>query len=267
MIQAIAHPTDFSPEGQAAFVHALRLALAFRCRLDLLHVRDPRDHNHFDRFPHVREVLQRWGVLAPGAAVEDITARTGVTVRKIEIRDGDAVDGLARFLKDHRPDLTVMATHGRDGLSRWLHGSVSSEITQETHVPTLLLGPEARPFADPVGGGMTLARVLVPVARDPAPEPALRRLLPITGGLGVTLKLVHVGPDAPQVRDASGALLPVREIEGPVVEGILAEARASDVDLIAMPTAGPHGLFDALRGSTTERVAAQAPCPVLALPA
>jgi nucleotide-binding universal stress UspA family protein len=33
-----------------------------------------------------------------------------------------------------------------------------------------------------------------------------------------------------------------------------------------MPTAGHHGVLDALRGSTTERVIRHAPCPVLALP-
>ena len=34
----------------------------------------------------------------------------------------------------------------------------------------------------------------------------------------------------------------------------------------AMPTRGRHGLLDALRGSTTERVLAGATVPVLALP-
>jgi hypothetical protein len=80
MISAIAHPTDFSPEGQTAFVHALRLALAYRCRLDLLHVRSNRDGDHFEKFPHVREVLQRWGMLAPGASVDGIEPATGVIV-------------------------------------------------------------------------------------------------------------------------------------------------------------------------------------------
>jgi nucleotide-binding universal stress UspA family protein len=33
-----------------------------------------------------------------------------------------------------------------------------------------------------------------------------------------------------------------------------------------MATAGHQGLFDDLRGSTTERVLRDAPCPVLAIP-
>ena len=44
---------------------------------------------------------------------------------------------------------------------------------------------------------------------------------------------------------------------------LLAGLRAG---LIAMPTAGQKGFLDALRGSTTERVVAQARCPVLAVP-
>ena len=52
-----------------------------------------------------------------------------------------------------------------------------------------------------------------------------------------------------------------------VVEMILKTAIEIDADLIAMPTAGHHGILDAMRGSTTERVLRHAPCPVLATPA
>jgi nucleotide-binding universal stress UspA family protein len=40
-----------------------------------------------------------------------------------------------------------------------------------------------------------------------------------------------------------------------------------DCDLIAMPTMGHQHILDAVRGSTTERVLRQAPCPVLAISA
>ena len=54
--------------------------------------------------------------------------------------------------------------------------------------------------------------------------------------------------------------------QGPVVETIVAVAEEIGADIVAMPTAGHHGLFDALRGSVTERVLHEAPCPVLAIP-
>jgi nucleotide-binding universal stress UspA family protein len=53
---------------------------------------------------------------------------------------------------------------------------------------------------------------------------------------------------------------------GDVVQSIVDAALEYDVDLIGMPTAGRHGIFDALRGSTTERVIRHAPCPVFAVP-
>ncbi len=37
-------------------------------------------------------------------------------------------------------------------------------------------------------------------------------------------------------------------------------------NLIIMVTQGHHGILDALRGSVTEQVVRQAPCPVLAVP-
>lgn len=264
MIHAIAHPTDFSADGLSAFAHALRLALANRCRLDVLHVRKPDDRDHWDRFPHVRELLERWGVLAAGAHVEDIAAQTGVQVRKVEIRDGDAADGLSHFLASHRPDLIVMASHGQHGIGRLLAGSVSTDVLQAAHVPSLVLGPRAKPIVAWETGALTLGKILVPVAHDPAPAGVMRLLSTLTEGLGASFDVVHAGGDVPHVHDARGAALPVRRLEGPVVETILSEAKGAD--LIAMPTSGRHGILDALRGSTTERVVREAPCPVLALP-
>jgi nucleotide-binding universal stress UspA family protein len=80
--------------------------------------------------------------------------------------------------------------------------------------------------------------------------------------------LLHVGEAAPRLRVASSsALLPVILRSGNVVESIVDAAIEFNVDAIAMPTAGHHGVLDALRGSTTERVIRHAPCPVFALPA
>ena len=55
--------------------------------------------------------------------------------------------------------------------------------------------------------------------------------------------------------------------EGEPVAEILAAAELVGADLIVMPTAGRAGVFEVLRGSTTERVLRQARCPLLAVPA
>jgi nucleotide-binding universal stress UspA family protein len=50
------------------------------------------------------------------------------------------------------------------------------------------------------------------------------------------------------------------------VKEILAATDLIGAELIVMPTAGRAGVFEALRGSTTERVLRHASCPILAVP-
>lgn len=264
MIRSIGLPTDFSPAASVAFAHALRLAVHFRCKLTILHVRDPSDSSQWGKFPHIREELQKWGMLPDGAEIADISGKLGVEVAKVDIRDGDAADGLMRFVDGHRPDLLVMATHGRVGIARWIAGSVSSDVAMETRTPALLFGPGARGFVDPDSGSLTLRSVTMPVDSSPDPRRALADVEAMLEGLDATLALVHVGEGGPSVSDASGAARQVTRLEGDVVEALVAQSQ--EADLMAMPTAGRHGLVDALRGSTTERVVHEAACPVLALP-
>ena len=49
-------------------------------------------------------------------------------------------------------------------------------------------------------------------------------------------------------------------------ETILQTAREIRADLIVMTTDGPDGFLDGLRGTTSERVLAKAPCAVANLP-
>ena len=265
MIRSIAHPTDMSPEGASAFEHAVRLALVNRCELNVLHVTHSDRAAEWDSFPRVRQLLERWNYLEPGARTEDVLPATGVAVTKTQIRDDDVVDGLWRYMDEHRPDLIVAASHGGAGLGRLLNGSVSARIAELSMIPTLIFGPAARPFVDSRTGSLEQVRkVLVPVDHDPPPGRALRQLHWLTEGLDVEFDLIHVGTTAPRVREVGPTQGPVRLLPEPVVETILNEARS--VSLLAMPMAGRRGLLDALRGSTTERVVSEVTCPVLALP-
>ncbi|AKH42174.1 nucleotide-binding universal stress UspA family protein [Altererythrobacter atlanticus] len=261
MIRSIALSTDFSDAGRIAFIHALRLAVEFKARLDLIHVRDPHDRADWDKFPHVRETLQAWGMLPPGASVSQIAGSLGVTVRKVEINDADAADGLTKYLAEHRPELLVMASHGRVGLNRWLAGSVSAEVAMATDIPTLLFGPEARGFVDADTGAIGLSTATIPVDHEPSPIRALQILQEFFRGFQVDISALHAGRPGPELGDA----IPVRLVGGDAVDAILAES--ARVDLLVMPTAGRHGFMDMIRGSTTELVLHEAACPILAVPA
>ena len=268
LIQSVAHATDFSEASLAAFAHALRIALATKSRLYLLHVREGGRDQAWISFPHVREMLAKWGLMQPDEPPAQIEAKLGIKITKVEIQHNDPTDGLFEFVLGHRPDLLVLATHGRDGLNRWLRGSVSEEVARRTHLPTLFIGPRSQGFVDSASGEMRLQRILIPVAHAPSPLRSLNILASLLAPLGVmpeTFRFLHIGDRPPNLDACAGTTVrgEVEVMKGPVVETILHEARRAD--MIAMPTAGHQGFLDALRGSTTEQVLRKAPCPVLAI--
>ncbi|HSA79652.1 MAG TPA: universal stress protein, partial [Geminicoccaceae bacterium] len=87
----------------------------------------------------------------------------------------------------------------------------------------------------------------------------------------VALELLYVGSpdDMPSLQVEQGSWSTVERTlcSGDVVAQILAAAERGAADLIVMATEGHQGFLDAIRGSTTERVLRQAPCPLLAVPA
>jgi nucleotide-binding universal stress UspA family protein len=210
--------------------------------------------------------LARWGVLPENATHYDLKNQVGISVRKVEISRGDTVAGIIQFLLSHQPDLIVVATHGRNGFNRWLSGSVAQDVAHRIHLPTLFIGPDARPFVDIETGDLRLTNVVVPVASEPEPGRALDMLDQFLGPLSPTWEVIHVGGAEPIIVRPPRRSLSVKLVDGPVVETILAEVDVVNADLIAMPTEGRHGFLDALRGSTTEQILHQARCPLLALP-
>jgi nucleotide-binding universal stress UspA family protein len=268
---SIVHPTDFSDLSVDAFVHALRIAITAKSTLYLLHVGTDHD-TKWRSFPHVRHALALWKLMTDDEAEEDpqaaIEAKVGIRVVKVSLDRQDPVRGILGFLDRHPTKLIVLATHGRDGLPRWLHRSVAEAVSRHAAKPTLFIAPGAPGLCRPTERPVEVA----PCTRSNRPcTRAFRvahRIESLTGD-ELAVHLLHVGTLAPAVQLTSKIIIP-RNIEvrqGDVVEMILKTAVEIDADLIAMPTAGHHGILDAMRGSTTERVLRHAPCPVLATPA
>jgi nucleotide-binding universal stress UspA family protein len=261
-IRTIVHPTDFSDASATAFAHALRIVLAAKSALYLVHVTE--SDSFEDGFPHVRQALSRWNLMNKDENPEAV-GRLGIKVSKVGLESETPLGGLFDFLDDHPTDLIVIATHGRDGIDHLLHGSIAEELSRRAKVATLFIPPTARGFVDQGTGKIHLSRVLVPVDHSPPSEVLgnIRAFVRTMNELDATIELMHVGETAPQIIE-DGAALPVALHTGDPVTAIL--AAAEQVDLIAMPTKGHDGILDALRGSTTERVVRHSPCPVLAIP-
>jgi nucleotide-binding universal stress UspA family protein len=273
-IRSILHPTDFSDLSGAAFAHALRMAVAARCKLYLLHVVQGGAAGA-GGFPNVQRLLAQWGLCEPQDTASTILKSLGLAVENISLvslKQQNPALGIVGFLDQHPCDLIVCATRGRDGLDHWLKGSVSESVFRRTAIPTLFVTHGARSFVSQVSGDVRLRRVLVPVDFSPPPGPAIEAILRfgrLMTGADVTMHLVHVGSSPPPVDIAlpRASVLPTVMLRmGDVVKSIIDAAVEYDVDFIGMPTAGHHGVLDALRGSTTERLIRHAPCPVLAIP-
>jgi len=80
-------------------------------------------------------------------------ARPGLAVRSV-VLEGPVVAAIAGYACAQRIDLIVMATHGRAGLSRWVHHNVAEGVRGCADCPTLLVpcrtdraAPAARPRA------------------------------------------------------------------------------------------------------------------------
>jgi nucleotide-binding universal stress UspA family protein len=270
-IRSIVHPTDFSAASAGAFTHALRVAITAKAALTILHVAASAQADDWTSFPHVRRMLANWGLVAEHEATAAIEAKLGVTVRKVEMPPQPITDAILGFLDTHPADLMVLATEARQGVARWLHGSLAEALARHTGTPTLFVPAKARGFVDERRGEVRLHHVLIPIDHHPKPAAAVGAIMGFAhmlAGIDAEERLLHVGRDAPKVQRHSEPrrTLPVAMRRGDAVEAIIDAANDWPADLIGMATAGHRGFLDALRGSTTERVLRQAPCPLLAVP-
>jgi len=267
------HPSDFSQASEVAFAHALKLALAARAEFRIMHVAPKASDVPWTDFPGVRALLARWGLLPEGSPHEDV-AKLGINVEKILGFHSDPVASMLHALEKHPTDLIVLATHQRDGLSRWLHKAVAEPIARRSKAMTLFIPHGVEGFVAAADGTITLQRILIPVDAVPRPQPAVEAAAVTALALGceaVSFTLAYVGSagDMPVVREGAwpGWTWEKMVRQGDVVEQLLEVAATRSSDLIVLTTAGHHGVLDALRGSTTERLLRGARCPVLAIPA
>ena len=272
-LSRVLFPTDLSHDGDLAFAHALRIALAGKGELAIVHVATREQvGKEWEQFPRVRASLAGWGFLELGAPASAVEALLDLRIRKIDIPELDPLRGVKDVL-EHRPcDLVVLASQARQGVDRWLHPSLAEPISREAHTPSLTLPPTARGFVDPATGAVSLRNVLVAVDHRPSAARALATAANLTAMLGAgeaVFHLLHVGDSFPEtpVPEAIATRVRIRQQAGAVVEGIIDAAAEDEADLIVMATRGHDSLLDALRGSTTEQVLRNSGRAVLAVPA
>jgi nucleotide-binding universal stress UspA family protein len=133
-LRRILHPTDFSASSRHAFDLACSLARDAGAELVVLHVAPPPPASVVD------------GIVVdlPPGILDEARAQLG-RVRPADPRarvahrleQGEPATEVLRVAAEVRPDLIVMGTHGRGGLSRLLMGSVAEAVLRRAPCPVL----------------------------------------------------------------------------------------------------------------------------------
>lgn len=149
-IRAILLPVDGSALSEAAIPYAVELARRFDATIHLVRVAETPEIYSLLSVPAgpptsaevLNQLAQQLVETATTYANELGERLRGEGVRvEVHVLEGIAPEQLLAFERERQPDLVVMATHGRSGLSRVVFGSVAERLLREGTVPLLLIRP------------------------------------------------------------------------------------------------------------------------------
>ena len=164
-------PLDGSPEARAALPYAAALATPGTEIILLTVTRSSGDAD------------------AARADLETAAQRLRVAGQMVrtEVVVGNPVRRIVDAAADLRPEMIVMASHGRGALGRLIYGSVAGQVGRESPVPVMVV--RARQLAPgPVG----ITRLVVPLDGSPRAEAALPVATAISRRLGTPISLLRV---------------------------------------------------------------------------
>jgi len=297
-LRRILLPTDFSDCADRALPYAVDVANRFEATLHLFHVvnelRPDRYEGDADRDEDGQEALRAEVEARLGALVEEDMG-LGVDVESIVEPGLDVGDAVTAYAQERNVDLVVMGTQGRRGVGRLLLGNIADTVVREAPCPVM----SVRKGIDlPNEKAPLFRRVLAPIDFSDASRRALafakqfaaaydarldllfvgeRRMVPTFSDTGLPgVSVVDMDPEI--IENAEAALHQLDDRVGPSPEAvhyhvrtgqaseeIVGFAQEEQIDLVVMAKRGLDGMDRFLIGSTTERVARSAPCPVLTL--
>jgi nucleotide-binding universal stress UspA family protein len=209
---------------------------------------------------------------------------------------GHPADEIVRLAAEEQVDLVISATHGRSGLKRLILGSVTERLMRTLSCPLLIVREQSQAVGGPPGAGFQPRTILVGCDFSRDSELAFQYGLSLAQEFEAELHLVHVIEPpvyqnvlsideteesvqreeiAPRLQRKLTEMVPLDArhwcspvtvlLEGKADEELNRYAMLNAVDLIVLGVHG-HGLVEKLFvGSTTDRIARQAKCPVLAV--
>ncbi|MEF8789605.1 MAG: universal stress protein [Haloarculaceae archaeon] len=283
MYENILLPFDGSDGAAEVLHHASEIAHWADATLEVLYVADTTRDSVTVVEGRTVDALEQQG--------EDVVDEAAKTLDTLGVAyDTDVVQGnpaptIVDYAERYDQDLIVMPTHGREGLSRYLVGSVTEKVVRLSSVPvlTVRMRPDETlvfPYED----------VLVPTDGSPAATYAADHVLSLAASLDATVHVLSVvddsvlgldvrstvsGEESERVAteaveevvsqaEARGVTDTVGSVErGSPVEEILDYIDSNDVHVVGLGTTGRTGTDRILLGSVAEKTVRAAPVPVM----
>ncbi|WP_136687709.1 universal stress protein [Halorhabdus amylolytica] len=261
--------------------HAGDIAQHLGGEIRLLHVADTERYGTASTDQDVIDGLLRRG--------EEIVEDAGETLAALDVEySTDVVQGspaqtIVEYATEYDYDLIVMPTHGRDGLARYLLGSVTEKVVRLATVPVLTARiAKGETFAFPY------EHILVPTDGSDIAERAAKHALDLAVATDATVHALSVveaaelgtylSGDEPgefnqEAQDAVADIATMaqsRDVEvtthleiGSPNDGILAAIEELDCQVVTMGTTGRRGVKRILLGSAAEKTVRTSPVPVV----
>ena len=283
MYEDILLPFDGSEGAAAVLHHASEIAHWADATIHVLYVADTARDSVTVVEGHTVDALVQQG----GDIVEEATKTLDTlgVAYDTDVVQGNPAPTIVEYAERYEQDLVVMPTHGREGLSRYLLGSVAEKVVRLSSVPvlTVRMQPDEQLM-------FPYENVLVPTDGSAAAAHAADHLLEFAAAVDATVHVLSVVDDSafgPELRSsiagkeseaaatdavetvvseagARGVGNTVRHIEhGAPAEEILDCIAANDIHAVGMGTTGKRGTDRILLGSVAAKTVRSAPVPVL----
>ena len=277
MFEKILIPLDGSDLAEVALPYAEELMRRLRSQMVLLCVCGENETQ--DQLLYLEQAVQKIGHRAQRYREKYPEVEFDGPYVETVVLNGKTPEGIIDYVEDNQIDLTIMATHGRSGISRWAMGSVADKVIRGINRPVCLI--RARGSHAEVRPDCLVSRIFAPLDGSDAGEAALPYIEALAERLGTEVVLFQSVPKDDRSEDVTwveleklaerSAKIYLRKVEGTLVnKGIvvrseiefggnpaqeiirLAERTRSAV--VAMSTHGRSGVDRLMFGSVAEKV-------------
>ena len=285
-------PLDGSRTAEHALVYLKPLKALGDCTVRLLSIADETEDFHHQ---HQQEALERECNLLSTylrEVAKDVEEYAGLAVEPKVVR-GVPAQRVAEEVDSFQPDLTIICTHGRSGISRWRLGSVADKVVRSLTCNTLVVGPSATEDEVWIDAGIEepFKNILVPLDGSNLANTALPVAQRFGGAFGSTVHLVRVvnflysggfyeGVYVPENADmlmsaaSDGLASAAAKLDANLpreTQVLLGDAASQledyiknrDIGLVVMTSHGRGGVLRTALGSVADRMLAEAEAPVL----